>query len=736
MSKRQTTLSFAEADPLAKRVKTEASDSEDTTSGSEASPKTTITSRAPRKPVPIACTFCRGRRKKCDNNRPVCSNCRKYGKTCVYEGLDRSERQKASKKRQSGAQEDLSSEPISQNDPEFEDGITDQDLLDIAEANPLDGNAPTGTNASLPRALVNMWGQPKTRIKVTPEQEAARKNFDYSAEDFYDPDDHHIWTPEEDRVLLQGLFEGKPSDEIAVTLFGSHAKRGQPWWKKLRDRVLHRVCNLRNRLSEDEMTALRVSGLLSGNFTYKNKQKIAKTVFAKVAADEAAKKSVPLGTSAVVSQPIPVPPWLLSMGYLTAKRTYETSQTRPLHVVPKAKRWFREEYLFTACDDILIREFIALGKSDAEIGRLMGEWQPDAAEQIRLRKEEATFVKARSPRITLAKKNGGTAVITLMRYSCENEGREQVERHTDTFNERSPVLLEKFEAQVLNGLKAKDVNHVIRTIPSIMPLDAPSRGSYRADRPGRGRWRVGQELLDDQSIEFLKDTECPNVHCIQVGMDSWSSNALGWARALKPIINTGKFQSIKLWIDTGFELGGHYPLPGEKQHSRWQCFDIAKIVNTIWWISTQGQLPSGARDRPIENLLKAWSVTALAKASKSPIGKGAMEVFALDDAQWRNTTTIPDFDVSIADKQCERCGEAIVSQTFHDEFQCRVYSYICGFDGCQKRWHSKDRDQRDAHMHRHCAQLECEFFDNALTEAIITRNKADGTAGLTAQLDT
>lgn len=65
---------------------------------SQVAPKTTTTSGAPRKRVLEACTFCRGRKIKCNNERPVCSNCQTYGRTCVFEAIDDAER-RASKPR-------------------------------------------------------------------------------------------------------------------------------------------------------------------------------------------------------------------------------------------------------------------------------------------------------------------------------------------------------------------------------------------------------------------------------------------------------------------------------------------------------------------------------------------------------------------------------------------------------------------------------------------------------------
>jgi hypothetical protein len=47
----------------------------------------------------------------------------------------------------------------------------------------------------------------------------------------------------------------------------------------------------------------------------------------------------------------------------------------------------------------------------------MGGWQPEAAEQGKLRKTEDMFVKARALSIVYAEKHDGTAVMTLMRLS-------------------------------------------------------------------------------------------------------------------------------------------------------------------------------------------------------------------------------------------------------------------------------------------------------------------------------
>ncbi|KAG2005637.1 hypothetical protein CC2G_002024 [Coprinopsis cinerea AmutBmut pab1-1] len=39
--------------------------------------------RTPRR-TPMACTFCRGRKLKCDGGRPSCSNCNKRDLACNY----------------------------------------------------------------------------------------------------------------------------------------------------------------------------------------------------------------------------------------------------------------------------------------------------------------------------------------------------------------------------------------------------------------------------------------------------------------------------------------------------------------------------------------------------------------------------------------------------------------------------------------------------------------------------
>jgi hypothetical protein len=156
-------------------------------------------------------------------------------------------------------------------------------------------------------------------------------------------------------------------------------------------------------------------------------------------------------------------------------------------------------------------------------------------------------------------------------------------------------------------------------------------------------------------------------------VDSWSSTALGWLRALKPILDIGKYQTLKLWISTDFPLGVWHRLGDVKQYSKWQCFDIDEMVNTTWhYIATQSQVSPGPRNLPVENLLKAWSVTAMAKSVKSEVGQGSMAVFAIDDAHFRNTSAVPEFNVSIAEQRCERCGEVINSKLFHNQFQCPV----------------------------------------------------------------
>ncbi|KJA24934.1 hypothetical protein HYPSUDRAFT_65236 [Hypholoma sublateritium FD-334 SS-4] len=36
------------------------------------------------KRTPMACVFCRGRKLKCDGNKPLCSNCDRRGLACSY----------------------------------------------------------------------------------------------------------------------------------------------------------------------------------------------------------------------------------------------------------------------------------------------------------------------------------------------------------------------------------------------------------------------------------------------------------------------------------------------------------------------------------------------------------------------------------------------------------------------------------------------------------------------------
>jgi hypothetical protein len=47
-----------------------------------------------RKRASEACTFCRVRKIKCNNERPTCSNCRHHGRTCVFEPVEEAEREK------------------------------------------------------------------------------------------------------------------------------------------------------------------------------------------------------------------------------------------------------------------------------------------------------------------------------------------------------------------------------------------------------------------------------------------------------------------------------------------------------------------------------------------------------------------------------------------------------------------------------------------------------------------
>ncbi|CRK34921.1 hypothetical protein BN1708_006557 [Verticillium longisporum] len=53
----------------------------------EVSPGSTTISGRPRRRAVEACTFCRKRKIKCNNEQPACANCRTYAKDCVYEPL-------------------------------------------------------------------------------------------------------------------------------------------------------------------------------------------------------------------------------------------------------------------------------------------------------------------------------------------------------------------------------------------------------------------------------------------------------------------------------------------------------------------------------------------------------------------------------------------------------------------------------------------------------------------------
>ncbi|EEY18009.1 conserved hypothetical protein [Verticillium alfalfae VaMs.102] len=53
----------------------------------EVSPGSTTISGRPRRRAVEACTFCRKRKIKCNNEQPTCANCRTYAKDCVYEPL-------------------------------------------------------------------------------------------------------------------------------------------------------------------------------------------------------------------------------------------------------------------------------------------------------------------------------------------------------------------------------------------------------------------------------------------------------------------------------------------------------------------------------------------------------------------------------------------------------------------------------------------------------------------------
>ncbi|KIJ96310.1 hypothetical protein K443DRAFT_682387 [Laccaria amethystina LaAM-08-1] len=53
---------------------------------SERSNVSNVSQTLPRVPkrTPMACQFCRGRKLKCDGNRPSCSNCNRRGLPCMF----------------------------------------------------------------------------------------------------------------------------------------------------------------------------------------------------------------------------------------------------------------------------------------------------------------------------------------------------------------------------------------------------------------------------------------------------------------------------------------------------------------------------------------------------------------------------------------------------------------------------------------------------------------------------
>ncbi|KIJ90306.1 hypothetical protein K443DRAFT_116772 [Laccaria amethystina LaAM-08-1] len=46
----------------------------------------TLLPRVPKR-TPMACQFCRGRKLKCDGNRPSCSNCNRRNLPCQYNAM-------------------------------------------------------------------------------------------------------------------------------------------------------------------------------------------------------------------------------------------------------------------------------------------------------------------------------------------------------------------------------------------------------------------------------------------------------------------------------------------------------------------------------------------------------------------------------------------------------------------------------------------------------------------------
>lgn len=143
-----------------------------------------------------------------------------------------------------------------------------------------------------------------------------------------------------------------------------------------------------------------------------------------------------------------------------------------------------------------------------------------------------------------------------------------------------------------------------------------------------------------------------------------------------PLKEAPKFTKWYLWIHSDWPLGAWVQLPNGG-HSPWSRFSIGDLVDTIWSVTVTGRLPEGQRDIPIENLLKAWSSTAVAKMHKSEIAsEGPLNQFAILDANQRNTRSVPNFDVSIEHQSCPRCGADVVGQDFHDAFIYPIYTCI------------------------------------------------------------
>ena len=229
---------------------------------------------------------------------------------------------------------------------------------------------------------------------------------------------------------------------------------------------------------------------------------------------------------------------------------------------------------FSASDDEIIRELAWKGKDVPSIARALGEFQARAQAQVSKRLNQISLADPEEDWMEPASLES-TAVITMARFSSKTPNQQQV-------NERGAEMVAKFK---LGGIASREIHeshHIGVRRQSISPLDLAAGGND-----------------EDPSIAVLSRTTCKEVHFLMTGVDSWTSNQPGLARALRPFLK--KFDVLDLWIATEQPMQNYVTNRGVL--TCWNRFAAQDVVDNVWSVLTDDVLPA-LRNRAVEMLLE------------------------------------------------------------------------------------------------------------------------------------